>query len=160
MKKLLTILFVFSIIATSYSQTRLPGKVRKAFEAQYPTATDAKWTGLGERLKEWRVLYHLDGVLHSTFYTNKGVWLLSKAKIDESELPEAVLKSIKADYFTYDIVITAKFEDPENKGYEVWLDNGREGFDVQYSKEGKVLLRTLTSVGYQPIDNDGNFIEK
>lgn len=160
MKKLLMILLVFSISYSAFTQTRLPGKVRKAFEAQYPTATDAKWTGIGERVKEWRVLYKLDDVLHSSFYTSKGVWELTKVKIDESELPEAVLKGIKADYFTYDIVITARFEDPENKGYEVWLDNGREGFDVQYSPEGKVLLRTLTSNGYQPIDDDGNFIEK
>ena len=159
MKYLLSILMVSFLTIGAYSQTRPPSKVRKAFEAQYPQATNAKWTGEGERIKEWRVLYKSDGVLHSSFYDHKGVWQLTKTKIEEQELPEAVKKSIKEDYYNYNMVITARFESPENSGYEVWLDNGREGFDVQYSKEGKVLLRTLTSQGYKPIDDDGNFIE-
>ena len=160
MKKIFT-LFVLLILSTAVSsQHRLPGKVKKAFEAKYPEATEARWTGEGERIKEWRVLYKYDDVLHSSFFDHKGNWLLTKVKIDRSELPKAVLDGIKKDYYSYDIVITARFEDPENKGYEVWLDNGREGFDVQYSKEGEVLLRTLTSTGYQPIDDDGNFINK
>lgn len=160
MKKVLSILILSVITISLFSQTRLPGKVKKAFKAQYAEATDANWTSKGDRIKEWRVMYHLDGVLHSTWYDHKGVWLITKVKIDKEELPEAVLKGIETDYYNYELVITARFEDPENKGYEVWLDNGREGFDVQYSKDGKVLLRTITSAGYQPIDDNGHFIEK
>lgn len=165
MKKLLTLLLLFPLSFSLFSQTRPTNKVKKAFEAQYPQATDAKWSasslsdGGTERVLEWRVLYQLDGVLHSTFYTNKGEWQITKYKIDSSELPDAILKAIRDDYYAYELVIAAKFESPESKGYEVWLDNGRDGFDVQYSAEGKMLLRTLTSVGYKPIDDYGNFID-
>jgi len=160
MKYLLTILILTTISFVTYSQNYIPGKVKKAFKTQYPKASDAKWISKGDRVKDWRVMYKLDDVLHTTWYDHKGNWEVTKSKINKSEVPEAVLKSIKADYFTYNIVITARFEKPGQKGYEVWLDNGREGFDVQYSSDGKVLLRTLTSDGYQPIDDDGNFIEK
>jgi len=159
MKKLVSILIISFLAFSVFSQTRPPSKVKKSFKTQQPQATDAKWISKGDRIKEWRVMYKLDGVLHTSWYDHKGNWEITKSKIDQSELPEAVVKSIEVDYYNYNIVITAKFESPENNGYEVWMDNGREGFDVQYSKEGKVLLRTLTSQGYKPIDDDGNFIE-
>ena len=160
MKRFLLTALLFAVTLTLVSQTRPPAKVKKAFAENYAEATDARWSSKGERLKEWRVLYKLDGILHSSWYDHKGNWLVTKSKIDKNDLPEPVLKGIDSDYYNYDIVITARFEDPENKGYEVWLDNGREGFNVQYSAEGKVLLRTITSAGYKPIDDDGNIIRK
>lgn len=153
---LVLILFSFSL----FSQARPPAKVKKSFKDKYETATDARWSSKGDRQKEWRVLYQLDNVLHSSWYDHKGKWLVTKAKIDKEDLPEAVLKSIDVDYYSYELVIAARFEDLENQGYEVWLDNGREGFNVQYNEEGKILLRTITSTGYKPIDDYGNIIEK
>jgi hypothetical protein len=160
MKRLLLILFVSSVCFSAFPQMGIPAKVKKTFKAQYPSATETKWISKGDRIKEWRAMYKLDGVLHTSWYDHKGNWEVTKSKIDQSELPQAVLKSIEDDYYGYEIMITARFENPEQKGYEVWLDNGREGFDVQFSPEGKILLRTLTSNGYKPIDEDGNFIEK
>ena len=160
MKYFLSILLFSIVSVNAFSQFSIPGKVKKAFKTQYPEATDVNWINKGDRVKEWRAMYKLDGVLHTSWYDHKGNWEVTKVKIDPSEIPEAVLKSIEEDYYEYDIVITARFENPEQKGFEVWLDNSREGFDVRYSPEGKVLLRTLTSNGYQPIDDNGHFIEK
>ena len=57
------------------------------------------------------------------------------------------------------IVISAKFSNPETQGYEVFLDNGQEGFNVQFSEGGDVLSRTIRSKGYKPIDSKGEEIE-
>ncbi len=111
------------------------------------------------RVTLWKAFFKEDGVLRSAWYDPKANWIQTKTKINEDELPEAVLKSIEENYYRYKIVITARFVNPETEGYEVFLDNEQDGFNVQFSKEGDVLNRTIRSKGYKPIDDEGKEIE-
>lgn len=152
------------IFATqAFAQTKAPKKIRKVLLERYPDAEivkvkeDWEMKGKSKQNKTYKVLFKHDGGLSSSEFDSKGNWIQTKTKISEDELPEAVKKNIEEYYYMYNIVIVARFENPENEGYEVFLDNGNDGFDIQFSKEGEVLSRTITSKGYRPIDDDGNF---
>ncbi len=161
MKKI-ALLFIAVLFTSNIFSQAVPSKVKKAFKTQYPEAIDANWNYDGDyKLRVWKVLYQSDDTLHSSWYDYKGNWIQTKTKVDISALPEAVLKSIEEEYASYKIVISARFENPEMNGYEVFLDNEyKGGFNVQYTKEGKMLHRTLKSNGYKPIDDDGKVVEE
>ena len=161
MKKTTLIFLALLLTGSIFSQTNPSGKIKKAFNKQYPEAVNTKWTSEGERqTREWRAMYKQNNVLHASWYDYKGNWLQTKTKIDEKELPDAVLKTIEEEYAGYKIMITTRFENPETNGYEVFLDNETYGFAVQFSKDGEIIKRKLSSKGYRPIDDDGNVIEE
>jgi len=145
------------------AQTKAPHKIKKALTERYADAEivkakgDWEMKGKSKQNKFWKVLFKHDGELSSADFDSKGNWLHTKTKISEEELPEAVMKTIEEYYYMYKIVIAARFENLKTEGYEVFLDNGTDGFDIQFSKEGEVLSREITSKGYRPIDDDGNF---
>ena len=145
------------------SGTKAPKKIRKTLVEMYPDAeiviAKGEWEmkGKSKQNKFWKVLFKHDGELSSASFDSKGNWLQTKTKIREEELPEAVMKTIEEYYYMYKIVIAARFENQKTEGYEVFLDNDNDGFDIQFSKDGEVLSREITSKGYRPIDDDGNF---
>lgn len=161
MKKTILLIGLILFTIQIFSQA-VPSKVKKAFKNQYPEAIDTDWNYTGDyKLRVWKALYKSEDTLHSSWYDYKGNWIQTKTEIDISEFPEAVLKSIEEEYASYKIVISARFENPEMSGYEVFLDNQyKGGFDVQYTKEGKMVHRTMRTDGYQPINDDGKVIEE
>jgi len=161
MKKI-ALLFIVVLFTSNIFSQAVPSKVKKAFKNQYPEAIDANWNYDGDyKLRVWKALYKSDKVIHSSWYDYKGNWIQTKTEIDISEIPEAVMKSIEEEYASYKIVISARFENPEMSGYEVFLNNEyKGGFNVQYTKEGKMVHRTMKSNGYKPIDDDGKVIEE
>ncbi|MCB2209191.1 MAG: PepSY-like domain-containing protein [Bacteroidetes bacterium] len=161
MKKIILSLAVLLIAGNVFSQTRPTSKVKKALFEKYENAKIVRWESETERNRVtiWKAFYTLDDVLRVACFDPKGNWIQTKTEIEKDALPEAVLKSIDENYYQYKIVITARFENPETEGYEVFLDNGQDGFNVQFSKEGDVLNRTIRSKGYKPIDNEGKEIE-
>lgn len=163
MKRIILSLVVILITVNVSSQERWPtGKVKKAFHSQYKDVEIIKWEyeTSKNRVTLWKVLFKQDDVLSSAWYDQKANWIQTKTKISEDELPEAVLKSIEENYYRYKIVLTARFQNPETEGFEVFLDNEDVGFNVQFSKEGEVLSRTVTSEGYTPINDDGEKLEE
>ena len=60
-------------------------------------------------------------------------------------------------FFTHDDVLSVAWFDPKGNWVQTKteMDNGQEGFDVQFSEQGDVLNRTIRSKGYKPIDSKG-----
>jgi hypothetical protein len=163
MKRIILSLVVILITVNVSSQERWPtGKVKKAFHNQYENAEIIKWEYETSKNKVtlWKVLFKQNDVLSSAWYDNKANWIQTKTRISEDELPGAVLKSIEENYYRYKIVLTARFQNPETEGFEVFLDNKDVGFNVQFSKEGEILSRTIRSEGYAPVDDDGERLEE
>ncbi|RLD71494.1 MAG: hypothetical protein DRJ02_10405 [Bacteroidetes bacterium] len=162
---LLIVLVFFAANMYPQEKTKAPNKIKKTLTERYPDAEivkskgDWEMKGKSKQNKFWKVLFKHDGILSSADFDSKGNWLQTKTKISEEELPEAVMKTIEEYYYMYKIVIAARFENLKTEGYEVFLDNGNDGFDIQFSKEGEVLSREITSKGYRPIDDDGNFVD-
>ena len=156
----LSFVFIF-IVFSIFSQTGPARKVKKAFNEKYENAEIIRWESETERNRVtiWKAFFTLDEVLSVAWFDPKAHWIQTKTEINKETLPAAVLKSIEENYYRYKIVISAKFENPEKQGYEVFLDNTQEGFDVQFSEEGDVLNRTIRSKGYKPIDSKGEEIK-
>ncbi len=157
MKKIILSLAALLIVVNVFSQTRPTPKVKKAFSEKYENAEIVRWESETEknRVTIWKAFFTHDDVLSVAWFDPKGNWVQTKTEIDKGALPEAVLKSIEENYYRYKIVISAEFINPETQGYEVFMDNGQEGFDVQFSEQGDVLNRTIRSKGYKPIDSKG-----
>lgn len=155
-RTVLSFVFLF-IVFSVFSQTRPTAKVKKAFEEKYENAEIVRWESETEknRVTIWKAFFTKDDVLSVAWFDPKSNWIQTKTEIDKAALPVAVLKSIKDNYYRYKIVISAQFINPETQGYEVFMDNGQEGFDVQFSEQGDVLNRTIRSKGYKPIDSKG-----
>lgn len=163
MKRIILSLAVLLIIMNVSSQERRPtGKLKKAFNNQYANAEIINWEyeTSKNKITLWKVFFKQDGILSSAWYDPKANWIQTKTKISKEELPATVLKSIEENYYRYNIVIAARFKNPETNGYEVFLDSDENGFDVQFSKEGDVLSRTIRSEGYTPIDDNGKVLEE
>ena len=162
MKRIILSSLIILITINVYSQTRPSSKVKKSFNEKYENADIIKWESEKEknRVTIWKAMFKANDVLSVAWFDPKGNWIQTKTKINEDELPEAVLKSIEENYYMYKIVITARFENPEDKGYEVFLTNDMDGFNVQFSKDGEILSRTIRSEGYKPIDSDGKEIDE
>ena len=162
MKKIILLLAVLLIVGNVFSQTRPTGKVKKAFKSKYENAEIIRWESETERNRVtiWKAMFKQDEVLSVAWYDPKANWIQTKTEIGKNELPPAVLKSIEESYQQYQIVIAARFKNPETEGYEVFLSSSElDGFDVQFSKEGEMLNRTIRSGGYKPIDSDGSEID-
>jgi len=61
------------------------------------------------------------------------------------------MKTIEEYYYMYKIVIAARFENLKTEGYEVFLDNGNDGFDIQFFKLEKI---EFLIIGIQSAVND------
>ncbi len=166
MNRIILLIAVTFLALNVFSQSKPPKKIRNILDEMYENVeiikTQDEWEGEGrsKRYKFWKIMFKSDGVLSSASFDNKANWLETKTKISEDELPEPVLKSIEENYYMYKIVIVARFENPEDKGYEVFMTNEIDGFDVQFSKDGDIISRIIRSGGYKAIDDDGNQIEE
>ena len=76
------ILFVFICLGISLLAQRPPGKIRKAFEAQYPNAKDVSWSYEGERVKEWTAMYHIESDSSTSRYDAKANWIITLVFIE------------------------------------------------------------------------------
>ncbi len=165
MYRFILLTVVMFLAFQAFPQSKPPKKIRKVLLEKYPDAeivkTKGDWEmkGKSKQNKTWLVLFKHGNGLSSSEFDSKGNWIQTKTKISEDELPEAVKKTIEDNYYMYNIVIVARFENARNERYEVFLDNGNDGFDIQFSKDGEILNRTITSKGYKPIDDDGNFTD-
>lgn len=161
MKRMLISIVVLLITVNAFAQSRPTKKVRNAFTEKYQTAEIIRWENETERNRVtlWKAFFKQDDILSVAWYDPKAHWIQTKTEISKDELPEAVLKKIGDNYYQYKIVIAARFINPEEEGYEVFLSSEMDGFNVQFSKEGDVLNRTIRSDAYKPIDSEGKEIE-
>ena len=161
MKSFVITLIILLVATSAFTQSRPTNKVKKAFNEKYEKAEIVRWESETERNRVtlWKAFFKQDEVLSVAWFDPKGNWIQTKTEISKDELPEAVMKSIGDYYYQYKIVIAARFINPETEGYEVFLSSEMDGFDVQFSKEGEVLNRTIRSDAYKPIDSEGKEIE-
>jgi hypothetical protein len=146
--KSIFILTLMLFVSANLIGQRAPGKIRKAFEQQYPEYRDVSWTYEGERIKEWTARFHVGNDSIAATYDSKANWLISLTFIEIEDLPQAVVDAIHDEYQGSTIKLAARYEEPGFDGFGAAFLYKKDRWGVQVSKEGKIVRRRLTSEGF------------
>jgi hypothetical protein len=138
MKKSILIMTLFAgFTLTSCAQDTTPKVVSEAFNTKFPAAKSVKWDK--ENGKEWEAEFKMNGKEYSANFSMNGEWLETEQEIKKSELPSAVLASIKTNFADHKIDEAEKSDKKEGTFYEVILEKGEHEMKVVFDASGKVI---------------------
>ena len=136
----LVMLILFFASAMTHAQTKVPKKVKIAFEEKFPTATNVNWDKEGKN--EYEASFEMNGIKYSANFNKKGIWLETEISMTFSQLPDNIQKSFKANYNDLEIKGAAKIENSE----------GIIIYEIEYIRDGKTKEAIF--------NNDGSEIRK
>lgn len=148
MKNLFLLFSLLVIIPPAFSQSRPQKKIRKAFEQRSPQAEEVKWTGEGDRYKDWTANYKVGADSMQTKYDSKANWLFTLKYISLDQLPHEVTTSILDRYQGALLSKAAEMQEPNFDGYGVAFIYQKDRWAVAITKEGNVYRRQITSKGF------------
>ena len=133
MKKIVLLL---SIIGTSLlaNAQDAPRAAKESFAKKFPTAQSIKWDK--ENDKEYEASFTLDGVKHSSNFSNEGIWLETETEIKITDLPQAVTTAITGKYADWKIVGASKIETASAVKYEADIKKGKTKKEVLLTADG------------------------
>lgn len=134
---------LFGIMTSACGQkTEVPANVKKAFEQKVPNAKDVEWEYDSED-KVWEVEYETGEEELVSAFDENGKWVETEKKIKFSELPEAVMATLKSDYANYEVEDAEFVETPKGSFYEVEIelkeDDKETEYDILITPDGKVV---------------------
>ena len=117
------VLFTGSVFAQNISQSNVPAVVLNAFQINFPGAEDVKW-----KLEKgnYRVEYRVNSKIHHLSMDNKGQMLKHSQDLYASEIPKAVLETIRSKEAYFDLHDADRFEE----GYKIV-------YEINFKKDGK-----------------------
>lgn len=124
--------------AQNVAPGNVPAIVVNTFQQQFPKAADIEWEKKGN-LYEVEFETGLSGKDHKMLIDSSGKISYHKVDISESELPDAIKKTITAQFSGYAIDDPEKIESDGLVTYEVELKKKPEEWEVTFSSDGKVL---------------------
>ena len=128
----------------------VPDSVVQSFNTKYPSIKPIEWVKYepieSDDMKMddeyYYVRYNNDGADYMSWYNNQGEWVKTSTKIPgNSKLPDAVNKTINAQYPNYTIVEIDKENDKNMEMYEVELKNGEEKAKLKILADGTIYKR-------------------
>ena len=141
MKKIITLLFVFSLLTLNvFSQKNVPEIVKKEFAKKFSRARAVKWSS--EEAYEWEAEFKINATEMSSSFDNNGIWLETEAKINEKDLPAAVEDTLKTKFGGYKHGEISTIENSQMKGIELSLKKGETSLEVVMDNSGKVIKQT------------------
>jgi uncharacterized membrane protein YkoI len=121
-------------------KTDVPKVILSAFEKAYPKATVK---GYGSEVENGKTSYELETVEGKThrdiLYSADGTVIEIEEGMNVSDLPEAVLATIKKEYPKGSITSAEKLTKEESSGYEVVVKHGKKKTEVRLDATGKIL---------------------
>lgn len=124
--------------AQNFNPQKLPKEVKKAFNEKYTDAENAIWTLKSETI--YYVNFLSKSKIHTASYNQLGVWLETRIGLKDSDLPTAVLKSVKKDYSSSTIKEVYKIEKPESTiVFEINLFEGESSSVIMMNANGEKI---------------------
>jgi hypothetical protein len=130
---LVFVLLVGNAFAQSISQSNVPAVVLNVFQLKFPNADDVKW-----KLEKgnYRVDYKVQSKVHRLYIDNKGNMLKHTQDLYVSEIPGAVLETIRSKATYYDLHDADRFE-----------EDGKITYEINYKIDGKNHLFRINEKG-------------
>lgn len=140
-RAIIGIALVFAALAAVAFTTKdkVPQAVKDAFAKKFPTAKKVDWEK--ENDKEWEAEFKLNKVEYSANFLQDGTWKETEHEIKESEIPQAVLTSLKSNFPGYEIEEAEISETAEGTVYEFEIEKGKSEMEVTIDSNGKVIKK-------------------
>jgi len=112
-----------------------PTSVQKTFMEKYQSATKISWEN--EDSKEWEAKFTFEGNNLSANFADDGTWIDTERIIKNSEVPTAILETIKSIYTGWIInKIVKKETSKSGTVYDVGLKKRTEKETVTFNEDG------------------------
>ncbi|MAL60191.1 MAG: hypothetical protein CMC14_09095 [Flavobacteriaceae bacterium] len=144
MKSLKIILGVFLatiIVAFASVGDKAPQKVKEAFAMKFPTVTKVKWEK--ENASEWEAEFKIGKVEYSANFLEDGTWQETEHEVDETDVPQNVLQSIKDGFPGFEIEEVEISESTKGIFYEFEIEKGESEMEVVVALSGEVIKQEV-----------------
>lgn len=141
MKKLSILLLLAATSCASFAQDiaqkDVPAVVVNAFQQKFPNQANVEW-----ELKRglYEAEFEIKTMDHSVYLDSTGKVVKHKQEIAETELPAAVMATIKKDFAGYKLEDPKKIEEGTTVTYKVELEKGTDERKVTFGTDGKVIV--------------------
>ncbi len=144
MKKMMLLaafgLTAFMAHSQKLKSDQVPAAVKDSFNKRFPKAQHVSWSK--ESSTEYEAEFKNNGSAQSVNFDPSGTWIETETEIKKSALPPEVQATLAKEFPGY------KVEEPElsetaSNGtlYETEVENGKVIYEVQISKEGKLIRK-------------------
>lgn len=114
------------------SSTDVPAAVQTSFSSNFANATDVEWK---KKDADYKVSFELNDVDHHAMFSSTGTLISQGQKIQEAEIPAAVITALKKDHPDYKIDDAYTIVKDGTTSYKIKLD-GTPDLKVMYSADG------------------------
>jgi uncharacterized membrane protein YkoI len=125
--------------AQKLKESEVPVIVKGAFMKNFPNAKDVKWSKESE--SEFEAEFRNGSRIQAANFDSTGKLLITETEIKKTDLPVAVLTTIKKEFDGYKLEEIEKAEIHGSMFYELELEKGEKSYTIQISPDGKVLKR-------------------
>lgn len=135
--KICLLLLAVPASLVSFSQIKVPQKVKDAFAAKFPNATHVNWGK--ENAKEFEAEFTQNSVQISANFAMDGSWVETETVVNANTLPPAIPAAIRSKYPNATVSRWEKVEKPGSTYYETVVKVNNKKKEVEVSPEGKIL---------------------
>ncbi len=137
------VLSSFSAQAGKIKLSEVPKAVIKAMKAEHPDAKNIKVDKeLHFGIVLYEVKYKTNGKHHETLFEAHGKHFGHEEAIEVSELPDAIIKTLKQTFTNLSIQDAEKIEHPDGRiEYEVDVKGDGEDWELAMSPAGKIWVK-------------------
>ena len=136
--------------AVNVSTAEVPDTIKNSFMAKYPKAITPQWVKytpvesdyLPMDDQYYYVVFLNNGEDITSWYNNRGEWVKTSTKIKgDPRLPDAVNKTLNAQYPGYSIEEVDRENDKDMEMYEIKLRKGEDKAKLKVLPNGEVFKR-------------------
>ncbi len=145
MKKLLMILLLGGTFCTgAYSQKittdKVPALVYRSFKSRFPASNQESWAK--ESAAIYEVVFFNERKRQSASFDTSGAWKETETDINFNQLPRVVSAAFNKQFGGFTIQETTEVETADRGTlYEMIINKGKEGYEVQFSAKGELLKK-------------------
>ncbi|HXA00635.1 MAG TPA: PepSY-like domain-containing protein [Cytophagaceae bacterium] len=120
----------------------VPEDIRDKFKTLYPSAGNVQWN---KEIKNYKVFFIDSGRNISVSFDKKGNVRKTEIKIEEKEVPDAVMKTINKEYHQAKLISFSRIDSRHTIQYAAIMDIKKEDYIVFFTPEGKIIRQMLNT---------------
>lgn len=114
----------------------VPANLKDAFKKEFPKASDVEWE---RSMENYKVEFDLNRQDHDVWYNASGSIIKKEIEIAETELPQAIRESIKANFPEYRVDDVEMIWQNNLTTYQLEIEKGPTEKHLTFNSEGEVL---------------------
>ena len=125
------------LLAGCGSSANVPENIKTIFSQKFPKAKSVDWDK--ENDTEWEAEFEMGGKEYSANFGTDGSWKETEHEIELSDVPEAIIKTLDANYPNYKKEEIEYSEKKEYTFFEFELESEEKTIEVAFNENGKVI---------------------